>query len=242
MDVLSDVKFYLNSVSSDTVGLYVDTLPVPGMGQMRYSSWTVGADEDRAAPDWTFEDIEYPITAYRFLPESLDDTELHAFLQNPQTLQLSTLPGVYFKIHGISVQTSSDFDNKRIRYDITLTLSPFRYATSNAEIELDSKSGTVVSVSGNRFAKPVFRIVGRAMTILGGETITLTVNGQTFSAHIPDNATTYVDSDREITYSGGVLLRNNTDGKYPLLSPGDNVISWTGNPVSVNLTKNERWY
>lgn len=242
MDVLSDVKFYLNSVSSDTVGLYVDTLPVPGMGQMRYSSWTVGADEDRAAPDWTFEDIEYTITAYRFLPESLDDTELHAFLQNAQTLQLATLPGVYFKIHSISVQTSSDFDNRRIRYDITLMLAPFRYATDNAEIELDTQSGTVVSVSGNRFAKPVFRIVARAQTMLGGETIKLTVNGQEFSVHIPDAATTYVDSDREITYSGGVLLRNNTDGKYPLLSPGDNVISWTGTPSSVHITKNERWY
>ena len=242
MDVTSEVKFYLNSASSDTFGLYVDTLPVPTMGQMRFSQWSVGADEDRAQPDWTFEDIEYTITAYRFLPETLDDTDLHLFFQNPQTLQLSTLPGVYFKIRTVSVNTSGDYDNRRIRYDITFTLAPFRYKTDNAEILLDDQSGTLVKCDGNRYCKPVFRIIARAQTLIGGETIVITVNGQEFSLHIPDAATTYIDSDREIVYSNGYLLRDNALGKYPLLSPGDNVISWTGSPSAVYLTKNERWY
>ena len=242
MELVSGAKFYFNSISSDSVGLYVDTLPIPNMGQMRYSQWMVGADEDRSAPDWTFEDIEYPITAYKFLPDSLDDTILHEFFQNPQTLQLSILPGVFFKIRSIRVNAVGEYDNRRIRYDITLTLAPFRYNTNNDELLLDDQSGTVVQVEGNRYAKPVFRIIARAQTLIGGETIKITVNGQEFDVHIPDAATTYIDSDREIVYSNGYLLRDNALGKYPLLSPGANLISWTGSPSAVYLTKNERWY
>ena len=241
MELLSDVKFYLNSVSSDTVGLYVDTLPVPDMAQMRYSQWTVGADEDRAQPDWTFEDIEYSITAYQFKPESLSNTDIHKFLQNPQTLQLSILEGVYFKIRSISVRTTSEYDNMRIRYDINLTLAPFRYATVNDEITLSS--GDVVEVGGNRYAKPIFKVTVGASYLLT-QSITLSVNGQQIQVNLADNAETVIDSDREVIYSGNNLLYNNAVGKFPLLSPGQNLISWTATlgVTTVKMIKNERWY
>ena len=241
MELLSDVKFYLNSVSSDTVGLYVDTLPVPQQGQMRYSQWSVGADEDRAQPDWTFEDIEYPITAYIFKPDSLSDTAIHKFLQNPQTLQLSILEGVYFKIRSISVRTTSEYDNQRIRYDINLTLAPFRYATVNDEITLSS--GDVITVAGNRYAKPIIK-VAVPNQYLAPQQIALSVNMQTITIALPDQATTIIDSDREIIYVGNELLRTSVVGKFPLLSPGQNVISWTATAgvTEVSIIKNERWY
>lgn len=241
MELLSDAKFYLNSVSSDTVGLYVDTLPVPEMAKMRYSQWTVGADEDRSQPDWTFEDVEYSITAYQFKPESLSNTDIHKFLQNPQTLQLSILEGVYFKIRSISVRTTSEYENQRIRYDINMTLAPFRYATVNDEITLTS--GQAVEVSGNRYCKPIFKIAV-PNEYLAPQSIELSVNFQTITVALPNPATTIIDSEREIIYTGNMLLYNNAVGKFPLLSPGQNLISWTATAgvSSVKLIKNERWY
>lgn len=243
MDILSDDVFYLNSVSSETVGLYCDTLPIPEMAQMRYTTWNVGADEDRTAPDDTFEDVEYTITAYRFLPETLDNTSVHEYLFKPQTLQLSILPGVYFKIRQVRVRTTTEYDNRRIQYTIVFTLAPFRYNVENPEITLDTPSGTVVEVSGNRYAKPVFKI-NVPGSILAPQNITLNVNGQTIYVDLPDQGITVIDSEREIIYYGNQLLRNNAVGKYPLLSPGDNVISWaaTSGVSEIKLIKNERWY
>ena len=243
MDILSDDKFYLNSVSCEEVGLYCDTLPIPEMAQLRYTTWNTGADEDRTAPDDTFEDVEYTITAYRFLPETLDNTAVHEFLFKPQTLQLSILPGVYFKIRQVRVRTTTEYDNRRIQYTIVFTLAPFRYAVDNPEITLDTPSGTAVVVSGNRYSKPVFK-VNVPGQYLAPQSIILTVNGQTITVGLPDQAETVIDSEREIIYYNDQLLRDNAVGKYPLLSPGDNIISWvvTAGVSTVKLIKNERWY
>lgn len=240
MRIESRDKFYVNGVSCEDVGLYCDTLPVIPMGQMRYTDWTVGADEDRSAPDWTFEDIDYTITAYVFMPESFDDTAIHEFLVDAKTLQLSTIPGKYFKVHHIVADVSGDYDNKRLRYTFRFTLSPFRYNTENPEISLSS--GDVLSVSGNRYSKPLFKIT-LPDTYLFQQFIVLTVNGQSITVNLPNNSTVFVDSDREIVYSGNTLLRDSVIGKYPLFSVGDNVVEWvTSGIVGVSVFKNERWY
>ena len=56
-DITSRDYFLLDGVSSATVGLYVDTPPIPPLAKLRYTTWQTGIDMDNASPDDVFENI-----------------------------------------------------------------------------------------------------------------------------------------------------------------------------------------
>ena len=61
-------KFSLDGVSSDTLGLFVDFLPPVPLADQRYTDFNTGADEQGTTPDDVFNNIQYQIRFYTFLP------------------------------------------------------------------------------------------------------------------------------------------------------------------------------
>lgn len=239
-DYTSDYSFTIDGVSSDTYGVWVDTLdPVPHAKQ-RYTSGYTGSEEPYAMPDNVFEPIKYTITFFKFFPSSLDDSAIRAFLIKGQVLQLSTLPDVYFKILSISSQTSQTADNRRINYQVSFTLKPFRYGLTNNWITL-SKGDTVVN-SGTWVAKPLIEL-----TNADGD-IKITVNGIDYEIKglTPSNdalnpAKTYIDSSRFIVYNdNNMLITGKDNGIMPELKVGNNTITWTGTVDTVKIKTNWR--
>ena len=237
----SDYSFSIDGVSSDTHGIWVDTLnPVPHAKQ-RYTSGYTGNDEPYAMPDDVFEPIKYNIAFYKFFPESLDDSALRAYLIKGDVLQLSILPDVYFKILSITTQqVSQTADNRRINYVLSLTLKPFRYLLSNEWITL--AKGDTVKNTGTWMAKPLIEL-----TNADGD-IKITVNGVDYNITglTPSNdpltpAKTYIDSSRFIIYNdNNMLITGKDSGKLPLLDVGNNVITWTGTVDTVKIKLNRR--
>lgn len=228
--------FMLNGVSSETIpDIYVDTPSVPPMAKQRYTRYQTGADEDGVSPDNTFEDLSYPITFYTFNRKSFDNSDIYKFLANPRTLQISRLNGFYFKVNEIEVGNPENVSGGlKIRYNVNFRLAPFKYRTSNPEIAVTS--GSIVTNTGTRYSRPIFRITGTG-------DIKLNVNGEVFEINgLSDNQQVTIDSSRYITYSGNNLFYAKTKGLYPFLAVGDNLISWEGNISSVNVTNNERCY
>lgn len=228
----------INGVSSNTLDLWCDTPPVPPLARQKYTSWDLAIDENGISPDDVYENLSYTVKLYRFKqPNDLDNAQIYAFLKNGRTLEISRLSGYYFKIKSLSVQVSGDYDNNKIIYAVTFTLSPFKYLIDNEEITAE-KGGTIQN-TGTRFSRPVYKITGTG-------SINLIVNGETLTIN-NDLATVdgifYVDCERMLVYnSANQNLMPKTSGKLPFLAVGTNSITWTGNVTSVKVTKNERCY
>lgn len=228
-------KFSLDGVSSDTLGLFVDFLaPVP-LAEQRYTDFNTGADEQGTTPDDVFNNIQYQIRFYTFLPDDYNDTAIKAFCYGKSVLTLSRFPDYYFKIKKASLQAADGSGyGKRIDYILALTLAPFRYTVGNEQITL--VSGDSIVNEHTRYSKPEFEITGTG-------DITLTINGAEFTVSgLETNQTIIIDSARHVTYSGNTLLTGKTEGKYPLLDVGSNTISWTGSISSIKYKGNWRDY
>ncbi len=228
-------KFSLDGVSSDTLGLFVDFLPPVPLADQRYTDFNTGADEQGTTPDDVFDNIQYQIRFYTFLPDDYNDTAIKAFCFGKSVLTLSRFPDYYFKIKKTSLQAADGSGyGKRIDYILALTLAPFRYTVDNEQITL--ASGDSIVNEHTRYSKPEFEITGTG-------DITLTVNGAEFSVKgLETNQTIIIDSSRHVTYSGDTLLIGKTEGKYPLLDVGSNTVSWTGSISSVKYRGNWRDY
>jgi phage-related protein len=231
---VSDEKFALDGVSSDTVNIWVDYLPPMPLAEQKYTDSNTGEDEQLTTPDNVFNNITYVIRFYTFFNENYNDTAIKAFCFGKSRLTLSRYPDYYFKIKKISLQAADTLGlASRIDYTLTLTLAPFRYAVSNDWITYSS--GDIIN-SHTRYSKPRFEIVGTG-------DIKLTINGSEFAVNgLTTNQTIYIDSERHITYSGSTLLTGATDGKYPLLGVGSNTISTTGTISSIKYKGNWRDY
>jgi len=230
--ITSSDYIVVNGVSSDTVGLYIDTPPVPPMAQQRYTDYQTGSDMDGCTPDDAFENIRLTITAYQFFPDNFDNRAVYDFLKNPKTLQISRFDDYYFKVQKLSgIQPESKSNGKRIKYTITFDCKPFKYAVENPLEEI--QKGTSQN-NGNRYSRPVWVISG------SGECI-LWVNGE--SLKITDvDGDVCVDCEKMIAYTESQIITQNTTGKFPFLASGDNAVDWNENITAVYLQKNERWY
>lgn len=229
----------IDGVSSDTVGLYIDTPPVPPPARRRYSVYTTGSDEDMTLRDETFEDTEYSITGYVFKngADYADSSLIYNYLLNASTLEISRLSGFYFKVRQAHVDVETEYDGNRIRYTANFVLAPFRYAVENPAISITS--GDYIENKGNRYSKPTFKF-----SIQGN--LTLNVNGESFQ--ITNTASGYKDFTIETglytVYSGTEICPCVTTGKFPFFSPGYNrvIFSAGGNIALSQVYVNERWY
>lgn len=233
MVIQSDDYIILDGVSSNTVGLYCDTPPVPPMARQRYTVYQTGAEQDGTTPDNSFEDMEIPVNLFTFLDEDFDNSAVYQYIYNKSRLELSRHEGFYYKIRQVVVSQPQEIaDGRRIGYSVTFTVAPFRYLTTNPAISVNS--GDLVSNSGTYYSRPVIAITG------SGD-ITLTVNGREFHLYGVSGTVT-VDSERHICYSGNTVIYNKDSGSYPLLAVGENLIEFTGSVTAVSLVKNERCF
>lgn len=233
--IVSPDSFYINDVSSETVGLYVDTPPVPPMAKQRYTQSQVGADSDMITPDDSFESIQITIKCYTFFREDFDNRDIYGFVFGAKTLKTSRFEDCYYKVQSVSVsQPASAHNGQRVMYNITFTCKPFKYAVDNDREDVEIN--TTVDNFGNRYSKPSFSIEGTG-------DITLVVQGQTFTI-TGLNGTAIIDSEKRIAYTNTEIINQNTNGDFPILYPGLNTVYWegTGTVTRVTVQKNVRWY
>ncbi len=234
--ILSKDYFRINGVSSNSVGILVDTPSVPPMAQQRYTSYQIGNDEDGITSDNIYDNLKYSLTFYTFDRDTFDNTEIYAFLADASTLEISRLPDFYFKVRQVSeISPERTHDGKKVKYTVTFTLAPFKYRIDNAWISLNS--GDIVTNTGTRYCKPTIEITG------AGETDFL-FNGECLKLFFPEEEqTVIVDTDRKIVYdkATNTLLWNYSAGKFPFLPTGDTQVVWY-RTAEVTIRKNERCY
>lgn len=230
--ITSSDYIIVNGIGSDTVGLYIDTPPVPPMAQQRYTDYQTGSDMDGCTPDDAFENIRLTITAYQFFPDSFDNRAVYDFLKNPKTLQISRFDEYYFKVQKISgIQPESKSNGKRIKYTISFDCKPFKYAVEN---ELSAIEKGTITNNGNRYSRPVWIVSGAGERILWVNSQSINISGV--------SGNVCIDCEKMIAYTETTIINAQTTGKFPFLAVGDNAVDWNENITSVYLQKNERWY
>ena len=233
----SDYNFTIDGVSSDTHGIFVETLePVPH-AQQRYTTGITS--KPYGIPDGVYNEISYSIAFHKFYPSDMDDKELRLFLSKGSILQLSNLPTVYFSILTMSTQISQTADNKRIDYVLSLTLEPYRYGVTNPWINITS--GATVKNDGTITSYPLIELTDPdGDIVLTVNDVDYEIKGLTASETETPNKL-YIDRERFIIYDqDNMLIIGKDDGKMPELNVGNNAISWEGDITAVRIKTNWR--
>lgn len=230
--ILSKDSIIVNGINSNTIGLYIDTPPVPPVAQQRYTEYQTGADTDGVSLDDTFENIRLTVTAYQFFTENFDNRIVYNFLKDAKTLQTSRFSDYLYRVQKLSVSNpESSYDGRRIRYQITFDCRPFKYSVENP---MENISAGTVTNSGSRYSQPIWAITGTG-------DVSLIVNSAYFTIAGLDG-TAVVDCEKMIAYTQNEIINPRTTGNFPFLAVGDNSVSWNGEISRVALQKNERWY
>lgn len=232
--------FKINGISSETVGVYVDTPPVPPMAHKKYTNYFYDVDDD-----YVYEDIKFTIRFFTFYNEDFDNSAIYAFLHNAETLEISRLSGYYYKIKDFEVQQPNvSYDGAKIEYQVDFTLEPFKYKIDNPEIELDTTSETTVINNGTHFCKPTFNI---SLAGDSGQTdVSIYVNDIEFKIEDVGSGNIVIDSETMTVIKKGnpdVNLLMHTADDFLYMHSGNNVVKCSianGAVVRFAVKLNER--
>ena len=120
--------------------------------------------------------------------------------------------------------------NPHCSFTVNFRCGPFWYAAEEASFELTS-SGRFIENPGTVSAEPV-------ITVFGSGEITLMVD-QTIVELDGIEGSITIDSTLQEAYTGTALYNESMSGDFPLLKPGANAVSWSGEVSRVDVSV--RW-
>jgi len=194
-----------------------EPITIPG----RDGSWWQG--------DGAYDEIEAAVTLW--LPPTANLAAVRAWLTGTRNLEIAQDADRYYVARVSSPLTPSprDFGHG---YDavVTFAAEPFAYVKDPVDVTVVSSPTTVQN------PHPVYALP--LLVIDGDGDVEITVGGTTFTL---DDLAAPVTLDCAIPecYDGTGPRNEIMRGAFPILAPGDNVVSWTGTVSSITITP--RW-
>ena len=109
---------------------------------------------------------------------------------------------------------------------------PFWYVSGTEDVEITASSYVLVN-PGSVYSEPI-------ITVYGSGDMTLIINDSFVELEgIEDSIT--LNSVIQEAYQGETLLNEKMDGEFPMLKPGNNLISWTGDISRLVIAPNWRY-
>ena len=122
--------------------------------------------------------------------------------------------------------------NPHRSFTVNFRCKPFWFAEGVEPITLVN-SGTFVTNPGSVYSEPIITVHGSGeITLMVGTTI---VELSDFSGSIT------LDAPLMEAYSGTSSMNASMSGDFPILKPGSNAVSWSGNVTSVVIDPNWRY-
>lgn len=151
------------------------------------------------------------------------------WLDGEGNLILSNEPDKYYKAHMLN-QIDYEQVLRFKKAEAIFFVQPYKYA--NGEEETESR---VLINQGNTKCLPL-------MTIYGSGTVEIFVNG-TKQCEITIDDYVTLDGEEEEAYKDNLNNRRNRVmiGKFPVLKPGENTLSFAGNVTNVKTLVRSRW-
>ena len=122
--------------------------------------------------------------------------------------------------------------NRQRSFSVNFRCKPFWYAENPEPVTITASTGTITN-PGNVYAEPIITVNGTGeITLMVGQTIVEL-------SDIADSIT--LDSELQEAYSGNTSMNACMSGDFPILKPGLNGISWTGDVSSIVIQPNWRY-
>ena len=122
--------------------------------------------------------------------------------------------------------------NPHRSFSVNFRCKPFWYENPGEPITLTAASNVLVN-PGSAYSEPV-------IVVNGSGDITLIVNGEFVELTDIDGSIT-LNSEILEAYHADTLMNEHMDGEFPLLKPGNNLISWSGDVTSLVIQPNWRY-
>ena len=227
--------FIWNGVRSTDYGVYVSVQPpitipaersvqttVPG----RPGSLTTLEGED------VYDDLI--LTAQCFITTPNNITSIAGWLKGGGTVTFANRTGGHYNAR---IANQIPFEkilrgNPYRSFAVNFRCFPFWYADNVSDITV-TESGTFVTNPGTVYAEPILTLTGSGdISLMVGDTVT----------ELSDIETGIViNSAIQEAYLGTTPMNEHMFDEFPILKPGANAISWTGNVTQIVITPNWRY-
>lgn len=246
--IMSKDKMILNGVSSDTVGIFVDTPPMPPMpNEIVEQNYVHGRAESNVYHTGHFSDITISVNCYVFDYGEHPD-QIYRFLSGAKTLAFSTSDRFYYKVKQVQSITPTYNGYGKNTLTVRFLCSPFKYNNPNPEYVYtipDGEASNTIQIynAGSVYCEPVI-FLSESET---HSATSISVNGITVTAPVTTTNHLYIDIPRMETYymlNGEMIVPSPgmVNGKWWdfIFPPGYSEITWSGTET-IKIIKNERW-
>lgn len=230
--------FKWNGVSCLQYGIYVNELPPPTIPAERMTHTNVPGKAGSLTTlegDYVYDDVVLSCTCMIADPSKIP--AIAGWLRGSGTVTFADRDGGFYYA---SIANHIPFDkilrgNPHKMFTINFRCKPFWYMSEPEPIILltELESTTTLDNPGNVPSEPV-------ITVTGTGEITLMVNGTIIELSEMDGSIT-IDSQLQEAYNGTTSLNSRMSGDFPVLLPGQNAISWSGDVSAITIEPNWRY-
>lgn len=219
--------FIFKGISSENfTNLIVESLPPIVKPPMRYELIEVDGSDKTKVNVLGYKAYEKSISL-GFRDGNIYD--VMEWLNGSGKLILSNEPDKYYEAFVVS-QIDYESALRFRKANVTFLVQPYKYAVDEEETE----ARTLIN-QGNIESLPL-------MTIFGSGAVGVYINGNKQCDIIIDGYVT-LDSEEQEAYKDNLNNRRNRvmTGNFPVLQPGENILSFTGNVTNVKTLVRSRW-
>lgn len=172
------------------------------------------------------------LTATCFISDPSRIPEIAAWLRGSGTVTFANRQGGFYHARIVNQISFEKIlrGNPHRSFAVNFRCKPFWYMADVQPITLTA-SGTFVNNPGSVSSEPV-------ITVYGNGEVTLMVGMTIVELEVSSSIT--LDTPLMEAYSGSTSMNNAMNGDFPVLLPGQNAISWTGNVTKVEIQPNWR--
>lgn len=229
---MSDYFIWKNQRSTE-YGVYVLTQPPPLVPQER-SVQTKVPGRPGSLTTLEGEDVyeDLMLTAECYLRDSARIPEIAAWLKGGGDVTFGNRLGGHYRAR---VANQIPFETilrgrPNVTFSVNFRCGPFWYEDGVGNITL-TQSTTTLNNPGSVYAEPVITVFGSGDISLMVNTTIVNLSGVSGSI--------VLDCELQEAYKNTTLLNDHMTGDFPVLTPGQNAVSWSGSVTSVVIAP--RW-
>ena len=227
--------FIWNGVDCRTKGIHVSELP-PITIPLERSKQTNVPGRPGSLTQLEGDDVydDMILTATCFIADPAQIPAIAAWLKGKGTVTFANRTGGYYKAR---IANQIPFEkvlrgNPHCTFAVNFRCYPFWYQENVSDVTITT-SGSTITNPGSVYSEPL-------LTINGSGDITLMV-GTTIVELTDINGSIVLDCALKEAYKGTTLMNDHMSGDFPVLKPGLNAVSWSGNVTRIVIKPNWRY-
>ena len=227
--------FIWNGVDCRTKGIHVSELP-PITIPLERSKQTNVPGRPGSLTQLEGDDVydDMILTATCFIADPAQIPAIAAWLKGKGTVTFANRTGGHYNAR---IANQIPFEkvlrgNPHCSFAVNFRCYPFWYQENVSDVTITTSGGTITN-PGSVYSEPL-------ITVYGSGNITLMI-GTTIVELTDVSNSIVLDCALKEAYKGATLMNDHMSGDFPVLKPGLNAVSWSGNVTRIVIKPNWRY-